>query len=184
MTQAAVNPGTVWAGSKLSGHATGLYPAALRMTRNTHDAQDLVQETLAKALAAPALSEPGTNLNAWLYRIMANTFASWYRRTQRVPRLVPAQEAGEQLTRPYSAGSGSAEDQVIADLIDADLAAAMKALPYRSRLTVYLADVEGLTYREISNRTGVPIGCVKSRLHRGRAALRAALTAGAPAVGS
>jgi len=176
MTQPAVRPGPVWPGEALTGHAAGLYAAAFRMTRNADDAEDLVQETLAKAFAASARFATGTNLNAWLHRIMANTFISWYRQRQRGPLLVPAQCTGGRVIRSYeSAGSRSAEDQVVARLIDDDLVAAMRALPYKHRITVYLADVEGLKYQEISNRTGIPVGTVKSCLHRGRTALRVAL---------
>ena len=181
MTEAAARPGPVWPDEVLSGQAARLYPAAFRMTRNADDAEDLVQETLAKAFAASARFGTGTNLNAWLHRIMANTFISWYRKRQRGPLLVPAHGTGGRVIRSHeSDGSGSAEDQVVARLIDDDLVAAMRALPHKNRITVYLADVEGLTYREISDRTGIPVGTVKSCLHRGHTALRAALAAGAP----
>jgi RNA polymerase sigma-70 factor, ECF subfamily len=150
------------------------------MTRNAEDAEDLVQETLAKAFAASARFGTGANLNAWLHRIMASTFISWYRKRRRGPLLVPAQCTGGRDIRSYeSAGSRSAEDQVVARLINDDLVAAMLALPYKHRITVYLADVEGLKYQEISDRTGIPVGTVKSCLHRGRTALRAALAVGA-----
>lgn len=182
MTQDAVSTDPPRTDKALSGQTAGLYPAAFRMTRNTHDAEDLVQETLAKALAASARLQPGTNLDAWLHRIMSNTFISWYRKRQREQQLVPGMLAGGYVTRSYKdAGSRSAEDQVVASLIDHDLVAAMRALSRKRRVTVYLADVEGLSYQQISDWTGIPVGSVKSSLHRGRTALRAALAARGPA---
>lgn len=178
MSQSAFDPDPVWAEEALSGQAAGLYRAAFGMTRNAYDAEDLVQETLARAFAGSARFRPGTNLNAWLHRIMTNTFISWYRKRQRAPQLVLATGTDGRLTRAYEeACSRSAEDDAIDRLIDDDLVTAMRALPRKRRITVYLADVEGFTYQEISDRTGIPIGTVKSCLHRGRSTLRAALSA-------
>jgi RNA polymerase sigma-70 factor, ECF subfamily len=128
MMQAPVRPGPVWPDEALTGQAARLYPAAFRMTRNADDAEDLVQETLAKAFAASARFGTDTNLNAWLHRIMANTFISWYRKRQRGPLLVPAQCSGGRVIPSYErAGSRSAEDQVVARLINDDLVAALAA---------------------------------------------------------
>lgn len=175
MTQ-PVSPGPAWLGEALTERAAGRYPAAFRMTRNADGTEDLVQVTPAEAFAASARFRIGANLNVWVHRVMANMFTSWYRKRQRWPLLVPALGIGGCVIRSdESARSRSAEDQVGASLIDGDLVAAMRALPYKYRITVFLADVEGLKYREISDRTGIPVGAVKSCLHRGRTALQAAL---------
>ena len=136
----------VWAEDVLRAYAGSLYPAALRITRNTPDAEDLMQETFAKALTASGQFRPGTNLNAWLRRIMINVFISGYRKRRAEPQFVTADAAGSQLACAPS-GDGSAEDQVVRGLLDADLIAALRALPDRHRTVVYLADLEGLGYR-------------------------------------
>jgi RNA polymerase sigma-70 factor, ECF subfamily len=163
----------LWADDVLRSYAASLYPAALRMTGNPPDADDLVQETFAKALAASERFRPGTNLNAWLRRIMLNTFISGYRKRQTEPQLVTI-DAGAQplLARSHH---GSAEDQVVRSMLDATLTAALRALPHRQRMVVYLADLEGLGYLQISALTGIPLGSVKSSLHRARCRLRAEL---------
>ena len=166
----------VWAEDVLRAYAGSLYPAALRITRNTPDAEDLMQETFAKALTASGQFRPGTNLNAWLRRIMINVFISGYRKRRAEPQFVTADAAGSQLACAPS-GDGSAEDQVVRGLLDADLIAALRALPDRHRTVVYLADLEGLGYRQISALTGIPLGSVKSCLHRARHRLRADLAA-------
>jgi RNA polymerase sigma-70 factor (ECF subfamily) len=170
----AVTADEVWAEDALRAYATSLYPTALRMSGNAPDAEDLVQETLAKALAASGRFEPGTNLNAWLRRIMTNTFISSYRKRRAGPQFVAADDIGSQLLRTQ-AHHGSAEDQVVGCLLDADLTAALRALPVRHRIVIYLADLEGLGYRQISALTGIPLGSVKSCLHRARHRLRAEL---------
>jgi RNA polymerase sigma-70 factor, ECF subfamily len=170
----AVAADEVWAEDVLRAYATSLYPTALRMSGNAPDAEDLVQETLAKALAASGRFEPGTNLNAWLRRIMTNTFISSYRKMRAGPQFVTADAIGSQLLRAQS-HHGSAEDQVVGGLLDADLTAALRALPDRHRMVIYLADLEGLAYRQISALTGIPLGSVKSCLHRARHRLRAEL---------
>jgi RNA polymerase sigma-70 factor (ECF subfamily) len=170
----AVTADGVWAEDVLRAFVTSLYPAALRMSGNAPDAEDLVQETLAKALSASGRFEPGTNLNAWLRRIMTNTFISGYRKRRAEPRFVTADAAGSQLLRAPS-HDGSAEDQVVGRLLDADLTAALRALPDRHRTVVYLADLEGLGYQQIAALTGIPLGSVKSCLHRARYRLRAEL---------
>ena len=170
----AITADGVWAEDVLRDYAASLYPAALRMTGNPPDADDLVQETFAKALAASGQFRPGTNLNAWLRRIMLNTFISGYRKRRAEPQLVTADTTGTQLLSAQS-HDGSAEDQVVRRLLDANLTAALRALPDRQRMVVYLADLEGLGYRQICILTGIPLGSVKSSLHRARSRLRAEL---------
>ena len=170
----AITADGVWAEDVLRDYAASLYPAALRMTGNPPDADDLVQETFAKALAASEQFRPGTNLNAWLRRIMLNTFISGYRKRRAEPQLVTADITGTQLLSAQSY-DGSAEDQVVRRLLDAQLVAALRALPDRQRMVVYLADLEGLGYQQICALTGIPLGSVKSSLHRARSRLRAEL---------
>jgi RNA polymerase sigma-70 factor (ECF subfamily) len=170
----AVTADGVWAEDVLRTYATSLYPAAFRMTGNAPDAEDLVQETFAKALAASGQFQPGTNLNAWLRRIMTNTFISGYRKRRAEPRIVTDEATGSQLLCAPS-HDGSAEDQVVGCLLNADLIAALRALPDRHRMVVYLSDLQGLGYRQISALTGIPLGSVKSCLHRARHRLRAQL---------
>ena len=175
----AVTGNGVWAEDVLRAYVTSLYPAALRITGSTPDAEDLVQETLAKALAASGRFEPGTNLNAWLRRIMINTFISGYRKRRAEPIFVTADCVGSELLAAQSP-DGSAEDQVLSCLLDADLTAALRALPARHRMVVYLAYLQGLGYQQISALTGIPLGSVKSSLHRARRRLRAELGGHAP----
>jgi len=180
MTAMTVAPGPGWADDVLRACAARLYPAAIRMTGSMPDAEDLVQETFAKALAASAQFQPGTNLGAWMRRIMTNVYITGFRKTRRQPPLVSGDAARWQLDFAWSrngADPRSAEDQVIARALDADIVTAMRALPDRHRVTVYLADVQGLGYRQICDLTGMPIGTVKSSLHRGRTRLRAQLVA-------
>jgi len=168
----------VWAEDVLRVYGTRLYPAALRMTRNAPDAEDLVQETFAKALAASARFQAGTNLHAWLRRIMINTFITGYRKNRAGPQFVTGEDIGSQLLSARSS-DGSAEDQVVGRLLDPDVIAALRALPERHRIVVYLADLQGLGYGQISAFTGIPLGSVKSCLHRARYRLRAELSANA-----
>jgi RNA polymerase sigma-70 factor (ECF subfamily) len=154
-----------------------LYAAALRMTRNPADAGDLVQETYVKAYAAFASYEQGTNLKAWLYRILTNTFINTYRKNQRNPYQGSIDDLEDwQLGSAESLSQGrttrSAEAEAIDHLPDSDVKAALQAIPEDFRLAVYLADVEGFSYQEVADIMKTPVGTVMSRLHRGRRLLR------------
>jgi RNA polymerase sigma-70 factor (ECF subfamily) len=158
-----------------------LYAAAMRMTRNPADAGDLVQETYAKAYAAFGQFEQGTNLKAWLYRILTNTFINSYRKNQRQPYQSAIDELEDwQLGSAESLTQGrttrSAEAEAIDHLPDSDVKEALQSIPEDFRLAVYLADVEGFSYQEIADIMKTPVGTVMSRLHRGRRLLRELLT--------
>lgn len=160
-----------------------LYQAALRMTRNATDAEDLVQETLAKAYTAFHQFKPGTNLRAWLLKILSNTFVNSYRKTKREPALAAAPESPDEWQRgtdPLAPVARSAEAEALDRLGDSEVLRALRDLPKDFRTAVYLADIEGYPYREVAAMMGTPIGTVMSRLHRGRDRLRRKLAAYGP----
>ena len=155
-----------------------LYGAALRMTRNPQDAEDLVQETYLRAYRGFGGFREGTNLRAWMYRILTNTFINAYRKKQREPVTVPEDDTPDWYLYDKLGGAGaeaSAEAEVLERLPDEDVQRALEDLPEAFRMAVLLADVEGFSYKEIAEILDVPIGTVMSRLHRGRKALQKAL---------
>jgi RNA polymerase sigma-70 factor, ECF subfamily len=156
-----------------------LYAAAMRMTRNPADAEDLVQETYTKAYSSFHQFTPGTNLKAWLYRILTNTYINSYRKRQRQPQFSDNADVEDwQLARAEShtsSGLKSAEVVALEHLPDSDVKNALSELAPDFRLAVYLADVEGFAYKEIAEIMGTPIGTVMSRLNRGRKQLRTLL---------
>ena len=155
-----------------------LYGAALRYTKNTHDAQDLVQDTYAKAFTSFHQFEPGTNLKAWLYRILTTTFINNYRKDQRRPQISAGEVEDWQIADASSHTSDqgkSAEEEALEGIADKDVKEALSAMPEEFRIAVYLSDVEGFSYKEIAEITNVPTGTVMSRLHRGRKLLRTSL---------
>ena len=165
----------------IEGLVPQLYGMALRLARNRPDAEDLVQEALLRAYRGYHTFTAGTNLRAWLFRILTNTFINEYRRRSRRPRETELDEGGE--ASPYRFGAyeqvrswaRAPEDQLIEQIFESDILEAIKDLPVIYRIPVLLADVEGLSYKEIAQTLDVPMGTVMSRLHRGRNALRKAL---------
>lgn len=156
-----------------------LYAAAMRYTKNPEDAQDLVQDTYIKAYNSFHQFEPGTNLKAWLYRVLTTTFINNYRKDQRRPQTSDSELEDWQLAEASSHTSDqgkSTEDVVLENLPDSDIKNALAQIPEEFRMVVYLADVEGFSYKEIAEIVGVPTGTVMSRLHRGRKQLREKLT--------
>jgi len=162
-------------------HMQALYTAALRMTRNPADAEDLVQETFLKAYRAFDRYEDGTNIRAWLYKILTNTFINSYRAAKRRPEKADVEDVEDlylyhRIGDLQASGTGrSAEDEVFDHFTDDEVKQAIESLPEAFRIAVLLADVEGFSYKEIADITEVPIGTVMSRIHRGRKALQKAL---------
>jgi len=155
-----------------------LYGAALRLTRNPQDAEDLVQEAFLRAFRGFGSFQEGTNLRAWMYRILTNTFINSYRKKQRQPLTVADDEIEDWYLYDKLGESGveaSAETEVLEKIPDEDVQRALEALPENFRMAVLLADVEGFSYKEIAEILDIPIGTVMSRLHRGRKALQKAL---------
>lgn len=156
-----------------------LYGAAMRMTRNPSDAEDLIQETYLRAFRGFAGFKEGTNLKAWLYRILTNSYINIYRKKQREPQIVEGPDDQDEWYLFDRLGAlhveGSAENEVLDRLPDTAVKAALESLPEIFRVPVLLADVEGFAYKEIAEIMDTPIGTVMSRLHRGRKALEKAL---------
>ncbi|MGH3025774.1 MAG: sigma-70 family RNA polymerase sigma factor, partial [Gaiellaceae bacterium] len=155
------------------------YNAALRMTRNPADAEDIVQETYLKAYRAFDTFTEGTNLKAWLYRILTNTYINSYRAARRRPEVSDVEDVEElylyrRLAPAYGRGR-SAEEEVLESFTDDEVKSAIEALPDAFRIAVLLADVEGFSYKEIAEITDAPIGTVMSRIHRGRRSLQKTL---------
>lgn len=157
-------------------YAPQLYSAALRMTRNPADAEDVVQETFLKAYRAYDSYTEGTNLKAWLYRILTNTYINKYRKAQRRPSEVELGELQDlylyKRLGEASGASQSAEADMLDAFVDTDVIDALESLPETFRMPVLLADVDGFAYKEIAEMLDIPIGTVMSRLHRGRKALQ------------
>nr|WP_311539058.1 sigma-70 family RNA polymerase sigma factor [Neomicrococcus aestuarii] len=153
-----------------------LYSAALRMARNPSDAEDLVQEAYTKAYSSFHQYKPGTNLKAWLYRILTNTYINLYRKRQREPLRTATDQVEDwqmaQAAEHSSSGLRSAETEALDHLPDSDVKSALQSIPEEFRLAVYFTDVEGYSYKEVAEILDVPMGTVMSRLHRGRRQLR------------
>jgi len=162
-------------------YAPQLYTAAIRMTRNPADAEDLVQETFLKAYRAYDTFQAGTNLKAWLYRILTNTFINKYRKESRRPSETDHEEVQDLYlyrrlgSDQTSSMSQSAEEALLEGIVEGDIKEAVESLPETFRIPVLLADLEGFAYKEIAEILDIPIGTVMSRLHRGRKALEKAL---------
>lgn len=165
-------------------HLDALYSAAVRYTHDRTEAEDLVQDAMTRAYSSFHQYEPGTNLRAWLYRILSTTFISRWRKTQRRPQEVSAEQDGDDegdettfslFDRLAASTSKAAEREVLDRLTDEEVRQALAELPDEFRMAVYLADVEGFRYAEIAEIMETPVGTVMSRLHRGRARLQRAL---------
>jgi RNA polymerase sigma-70 factor, ECF subfamily len=154
-----------------------LYAGALRMTRNPADAEDLVQETMLRAYRSFDRFEPGTNLKAWLFRILTNAYINVYRKRQREPQKVSQEDVEDfdlyQELKDHDPQFSETPESIVLDgLVDSDITDAIDDLPEQFRLAVVLSDIEGFTYAEMAEIMDVPMGTVMSRLHRGRKALQ------------
>jgi RNA polymerase sigma-70 factor (ECF subfamily) len=172
---------------ELLGHLDTLYGVSCRMTRSTTEAEDLVQDTVVKAMRARDQFQPGTNLKAWLLRILTNTFINRYRRGGLERELIDGPEA-ESLTDAWVGATTlramrDPETQALSPLVEAEVQRALDDLPAEFRLAVVLSDIEELSYKEIADAMGCPIGTVMSRLHRGRRMLQKTLREHAVAMG-
>ena len=156
-----------------------LYKTALRLTRNSEDAEDLLQETYLKAYRHYASFQPGTNLKAWLFKILKNTFINEYRRRKQLPAQVDFAELEETFESAVISTGGDAnrthEDELMEASLDAEVRASLTALPHNYKVVVLLADIEGYAYKEIADILAIPVGTVMSRLYRGRRLLEKAL---------
>jgi RNA polymerase sigma-70 factor (ECF subfamily) len=159
-------------------YMSALYAAALRMTRNASDAEDLVQETYLRAYRGFGSFQEGTNLKAWLYRILTNTFINTYRAKKRRPEQTELDDVEDFYLYRRLGGleaadaNRSTESEVLESIPDDEVKAALESIPEQFRMAVILADVEGFSYKEIADILDVPIGTVMSRIHRGRRALQ------------
>ena len=159
-------------------HAPQLFSTAMRMTRNRSDAEDLVQETFIKAWRSFATYQQGTNLRAWLFRIMTNTYINKYNAQQRKPTETELDDVDELFlykrlgSVDQSQLSQSAEDQMLSLFTDDEVKKALEELPDQFRIPVLMSDVEGFSYKEIAEILEIPLGTVMSRLHRGRKSMQ------------
>lgn len=172
---------------EMLGHLDTLYAVSCRMTRSTTEAEDLVQDTIVKAMRARDQFEPGSNLKAWLLRIMTNTFINRYRRGGLERDLIDGPDA-DSLTEGWVGattlrGMRDPETAALAPLVEAEVGRALDELPPEFRIAVVLSDIEELSYKEIADAMGCPIGTVMSRLHRGRKMLQSKLRDHAIAIG-
>ncbi len=156
-----------------------LYKTALRLTRNSEDAEDLLQETFMKAYRHYNSFQPGTNLKAWLFKILKNTFINEYRRRKQVPPQVEFGELEETfesaLLPQQNRGLKTPEDEIMEASLDSEVKRAIATLPHNYKVVVLLADIEGYAYKEIAGILAIPVGTVMSRLYRGRRLLEKAL---------
>jgi RNA polymerase sigma-70 factor (ECF subfamily) len=162
-------------------HLDGLFGAALRMTRNRTRAEDLLQETFLRAWRSFHTFKPGTNVRAWLYRILMNAYIDGYRKSEREPEVVDQEDVDEfyLYSKVHESEdfrrAGNPEEALLSSLMDADVKGALDSLPEAFRNVVILADIEGFSYKEIAEILAIPIGTVMSRLHRGRRQLQVKL---------